>query len=200
MEPRIYKWWNHMAYEARTQGATEIAILNDDIVIARGTLPAMAEAMRSDPAVGLVCPGIGTPYLAPDIGLDAVAACVPKRMYCCFPGWNFMFPAELPVRFDEGYHWYGGDDAFENDVRLAGYRVAGVRGVYADHLGSWSDKKRTADAGSDPLLLTKERDHDYWETNKRLCPGWGWLSKQQRAWYAMTGEQRRAALREVRHA
>lgn len=146
-EPDIYRWWNEGCDEARARGATEIAVLNDDIVILPGTLPLMARAIREH--------GLGVSY--PEVGKLAVPHALevteteglwrgtwPKAVRTSdlgMTGFIFMFTATLPVRFDESYRWYAGDDAFEEAVWRAGYRVGCVRGLRIEHLASYSGKK-----------------------------------------------------------
>ena len=144
-EPNIYAWWNEGCDQARAMGATEIAVLNDDIIITSGAMPAIAKALRSDDAVAVVSPFLSKPSVADDTSLVYSEGHWWWWPTPGFTGWNFMFKAELPLpRFDEGYQWHGGDNQFEEDVRLAGWKVAGVVGVNCDHLGSYSARKRVA--------------------------------------------------------
>lgn len=128
---RIYRMWNEGLDTARRCGASEVAILNDDIAILPGTLPLLATVLRSEPDLGVVYPDVNAPWQLPNVPLieDTTGTWGPGGM----TGFCFLFRAELPVRFDEGYHWWYGDDAFERDVRSAGFRVARVRGVPIRH-------------------------------------------------------------------
>ena len=154
-EPRIYEWWNELCDMARFLGATEIAVLNDDIVLCPGAIPALVEALRSDDEVAVVSPTFGPPCVNDETSLVYSEGHWWWWSTPGFTGWNFVFKAELDLpRFDEGYHWYGGDNQFEEDVRLSGWKVAGVKGVYCDHLGSYSTRKQP------PAGLSDMTQHD----------------------------------------
>ena len=74
-------------------------------------------------------------------------------------GFCFMFRAADPLpAFDEGFHWWYGDDAWEASVRLHGYGVARVVGVPIRHTPNGS-------AGRDWTRLAPliEQDRARWE-------------------------------------
>lgn len=107
----LYPMWNRGRAWA---SGSKVAVLNDDVRLARGTLRAMAEAL-DDPAVGIAYPGEGR--VTDSLG--------PYRM----TGYCFAFRADAPVPdFDEGFEWWCGDTAFERAVLQAGLAVVGVPG------------------------------------------------------------------------
>jgi hypothetical protein len=107
----LYRMWNRGREWA---GVGPVAILNDDISISPGTLLAM-EAALDDPTVGISYPGTET--VTDPLG--------PYQM----TGYCFAFRADLPVGpFDESWHWWCGDTAFEREVLRAGFSVKGVPG------------------------------------------------------------------------
>lgn len=129
---RIYAMWNAGTRWARGLGATEIAILNDDITIQPGTLPLLAKALRSEPDLAVVYPDVnGRLPMPTEITVQRTEGSWSRGG---MTGFCFMFRAELPLpEFDEGYHWWYGDDAFEEGVRAAGYGVGRVVGVPIAH-------------------------------------------------------------------
>lgn len=129
---RIHAMWNAGTGMARAMGASHVAVLNDDVELPPGALPAMAAALDSRPDVGAVYP-------------DDTAPWAPRRALSLVPtegtwgaggmtGFCFMFRAADPLPpFDEGYHWWYGDDAFEASVRAAGMLVCRVSGLPVRH-------------------------------------------------------------------
>ena len=141
---RIYAMWNAGVTLARRIGATEIAILNDDIVIGPGTLPALATALRSEPDVAIVYPDVNAGRFAPAELQDTAGTWGAGGM----TGFCFLFRADLPLPpFDESYGWWYGDDVFEEAVRSAGYRVCRVRGIPIGHVANGSASKRWDELG-----------------------------------------------------
>lgn len=136
---RIYRMWNVGTEQARSLGATEIAILNDDIGLLQGTLPLMAEALRADDSLGVVYPDINAtwtlprkPQIQPTEGTWGAGG---------MTGFCFMFKAEPHIPFDEGFHWWYGDDQYERNVREVGYTVARLVGVPIQHVANSSASK-----------------------------------------------------------
>jgi hypothetical protein len=153
----IYRMWNVGTRSARKKGATEIAILNDDITILPGTLPAMAEALRSDERTAVVYPDIRADFSGPHwTGLESTVGTWGADG---MTGFCFMFKAELPLpAFDESYGWWYGDDRFESDVRAAGYGVARVTGIPIRHTANGSASRDWERLG--PLVM---QDRARWE-------------------------------------
>lgn len=142
----IYEWWNEGVAEARRRGATEIAVLNDDIAMSPGTLPALADALRQDSTLGVAYPENSAKTNCRPTGVVQCTEGIWRRpKQPGMTGYAFMIPASLPVKFNEAYHWYCGDNAFEEDVRAAGYGVGCVRGVSITHIGDHSGQQRRAE-------------------------------------------------------
>ena len=135
----IYAAWNAGVELARAEGATEIAILNDDVAIKPRTLSLMAEALRADPALGIVYPDVAACWcVTPTIG-DVVKTSGTWGAGG-MTGFCFMFRADLGIPFDEGWGLWYGDDAFEEAVRASGMAVGRVSGLPVRHapMGSTS--------------------------------------------------------------
>ena len=139
----LYRMWNYGVHRLRDAGIYDIAIFNDDIVIAPGTVGVMSEALRTaDPNVVLVGPEHGD-RKKPAIPNRIRLAVEPKRNF----GYAFMFKGELALpEFDEAYHIHQSDIIWENQLRELGYDLATIRGLTMRHLRSYS-VNRVADDG-----------------------------------------------------
>jgi hypothetical protein len=139
---QIHRMWNTGVDRAREIGATEIAILNDDIILLPGTIPLMVAILRSEPTLGIVYPHQGAPLEA---GLPTewkVELTAGSARVGAMTGFCFMFKAEIDLRFDEAYHWWYGDDTFEEQVRQLGYGVGRIVGLPLVHEQSTSLKQK----------------------------------------------------------
>lgn len=133
----LYRMWN--AGVALARGATEIAILNDDVAIKPRTLTLMAEALRADPTLGIVYPDVNACWcVTPTIG--GVVKTTGTWGAGGMTGFCFMFLADLGIPFDETFGLWYGDDAFEEAVRASGKAVGRVSGLPVRHapMGSTS--------------------------------------------------------------
>ena len=154
---RIYRMWNVGVEEARAKGADYIAVLNDDVALPQGALLALSTALDANPDVGAVYPDMEAP------GLTWLGPIVERTTGTWgaggMTGFCFMFRAADPLpAFDEGYHWWYGDDAWEAGVRAAGYAVARVVGVPIRHAANGS-----AGRVWDTLAPLIEQDRARWE-------------------------------------
>lgn len=135
-EHKIHRMWN--AGVNLSVGAKYIAVLNDDIEILPGTLPLMANVLDQQPTIGIVYPHNGAPLTklpeTIEIQLTEGSARVGGMTGFCF---MFRTDAGFPP-FDEGYHWWYGDDAFEEAVRTAGYGVGRINLLPLHHIPSGS--------------------------------------------------------------
>lgn len=145
-EPAIYRWWNEGVRQARFLEADHIAVLNDDIRVAPGTMAHMAAVLDANPDLGIVYPEGGTPRPIPaDLAVERTEGLWHSAANRGMVGWCFMIPASLPIPFDERYRWWAGDDAFEESVRRAGMGVGCAVGLTVEHLESYSAPKRWGD-------------------------------------------------------
>jgi len=104
----IQRWWNLGIAYAERRGARYAAVLNDDVRVGPGALDRMAAALATTGAS--LC------------WSDA------RRM----TGWAFMLDLGRPVRPDERFAWWFGDD----DLGMQAARSGGAVGVDAgiEHL------------------------------------------------------------------
>jgi mannosyltransferase OCH1-like enzyme len=159
-----------MIESARKMGATEIAVLNDDIELGKGSLPALARALRSDDELAVISPFCGKPVQVSSPGRLVYTEGLwddeegGRRMP--HPGMTpfcFMFKAELPLpKFDESFKWWIGDNLFEQQVRDAGYRLACASGIFVKHHTSSSGKKRWSE-----LTPIVQQDNQHWMSEYR---------------------------------
>ena len=157
---RIYRMWNVGVAEARKMGADYIAVLNDDVVLPSGALQALSAALDLYPDVGAVYPDERIPWTS--VVPDGLTLTRTEGTWGAggMTGFCFMFRAADPLPdFDESFHWWYGDDAWEAGVRAAGYSVARVIGLPIRHTPNGSasrDWERLA-----PLI---EQDRARWES------------------------------------
>ena len=144
-EPAIYQWWNEGVREAQALGASHVAILNDDILVAPGTMAHMAAVLDANPDLGCVYPQGGAAHVPESLAAQRTEGLWHSAAGLGMVGWCFMIPADLGIPFDERYRWWAGDDAFEESVRRAGRTVGCAVGLYVEHLESYSSPKRWDD-------------------------------------------------------
>jgi GT2 family glycosyltransferase len=139
---RIYRMWNVGVAEARAKGADYVAVLNDDVGLPVGALPALVSALDLHLDVGVVYPDERAWWFDRQIQLPRdvpIERTTGTWGAGGMTGFCFMFRAADPLpAFDEGYHWWYGDDAWEAGVRAAGYAVARVVGVPIRHAANGS--------------------------------------------------------------
>ncbi len=155
----LYHIWNRGWQMARERHPiVNVAVLNDDITILPGTHTMLAEALRSDPRIGVTHPDI------------SARGRLPRRMRLTtrwdtgrkrgMTGFCFMFKGELDLPpFDESMEWWYGDTLFDEAVRRAGYGVARVDGVPIIHS---SDSEANGWARRPELRAAVARDRQRW--------------------------------------
>lgn len=157
----LYAMWNWGWEIARSRStAVNVAILNDDIRIHRGTLRLLADALRAQPRIGAVYPDTRfrlNRQLPSRIEYTTTWDPIAGRE---MTGFCFMFKGELPLpAFDEGMEWWYGDTEFDEAVKLAGYGVARIDGVPIEHI---SDAESNDWARRPELKGAIERDGKRW--------------------------------------
>jgi GT2 family glycosyltransferase len=127
----LYRLWNQGLAIASVLGHEYVVVMNDDVQILPGTVPALTQALMDNPSVGVTYPDTRVPLefglhphgLMPTIGTwgrDAMT------------GFCFAFRTRLQG-FDVSYRWWYGDDDFEERVRAKGLSVCRVEGVPIRH-------------------------------------------------------------------
>lgn len=99
----IQKWWNAGIHSAELAGADFIAVLNDDITIAPGTIQRMVEAARTTGAT-IVTYGVTPRFFRSRFPIQRV-----------LDGAIWLLDLKSGLRPDERFRWYFGDD--DLDIR-----------------------------------------------------------------------------------
>lgn len=108
----IHRWWNAGIAVAEASGATHVAVCNDDIAIDAHTIPAMVDAMRDTGAV-LACPSTRDPgRVLHDV--DPLMDAPPRRV---LDGACWVLDLAAPLRPDESYRWWCGDNELDFTAR-----------------------------------------------------------------------------------
>lgn len=136
----IYKMWNDGIKTALEdfEGPVNVAILNDDIKVLPGSIEVMAEHLRRDPDLWLVCADYTrtTKQTVHSIVVDHVRGTYRQGGIC---GWCYMvkgekFRGDVPF-IDEGFEIWYGDDDLAYSITKAGGKLAILRGLPVDHVG-----------------------------------------------------------------
>lgn len=156
----IYAMWNRAWATGRHEGFEALALLNDDILLLPGTLHCLERALFADKRIGVAYPDKYAPLLRlPDRQrLEVVTDPTRERTLTGFAFMSRLAMFDEPP-FDESWHWWFGDDAFDEKVRSAGYGVARVVGLPIIHE---SDSERDGWARRPELRELAEQDAERW--------------------------------------
>lgn len=132
-DPNISRWWNHGLNKAaalarsRSHDEWNVAIINDDAIVAPGWVETLSTAMRSTTAV-LAYPDQcgGQQHI-----LHTVAGPVDLRQR--ITGFVFMLRGEAGLELDESMVWWYGDDDLDWTARGKGGSLL-VPGIPVQHL------------------------------------------------------------------
>lgn len=141
----IYQVWNWAIRETRGP----LAILNDDVRLDAGALPAVLDAMAADE--NLVA-----------VGFDYEQLPARRLRYCTgtysqhgISGCAFVVDADRCPLVDEQFEWWGGDDDLMVSIEAAGGSMAVLEGAHVEH---WSGTtSRHHDWIHDAVLRDRER-------------------------------------------
>ena len=102
-EFNIHRWWNYgLQYAEELFDAKFVAVLNDDVWIEKGSLQAIVEGMEKTGA---------------DIGY-------PEPCSSDICGYAWVLRMSSPVRPDQRFRWWFGDNDLRNQARLHGGTVS----------------------------------------------------------------------------
>lgn len=174
-EATIYEMWNEAfryALDAFPNGEVNLALLNNDIRLAPGTLAALSKALRSDEAWWAVS-------VDPTWRVEQGLALHPEPVEAFgtyrhggLVGWAFMVKAEnwrdVEHPVDPQFRWWGGDDDLVFSIAERGGKVARVRGVPCDHVGEGTAQ----DTGNEWVHAEKEQDRKRFEAKWGEGTGW----------------------------
>lgn len=131
----IYSMWSVGLDLARRLGADHVALLNNDLVLAPGTLARLSEALDADPTHWVSYPDYDATELRDDGELRVTHGSFRTGGAC---GFAFMLDA---ARFtwspliDPGLGWWYGEDWLFAEVAERGGRQVRVVGLPIEHLG-----------------------------------------------------------------
>lgn len=123
----IHRWWNRGIDRAVQLGATAVAVLNDDISLAEG---ALQELERRLDETGAVIATAGP-------SLRVYSGHRPRMRVLTGSIW--VLRASAPVRPDEGFRWFYGDDDLDVRARAAGGVVTVPIAFEHRHAGKATD-------------------------------------------------------------
>jgi hypothetical protein len=162
----IYRMWNMGWSTAVHEGYDFLTLLNDDIRILEGTLEMLAESLAVHPSYGVTYPDKYVPLsagLPTERKFDVVRSPWPERTLT-----GFAFCSRVSMfgdpPFDEGFHWWAGDDAFDRKVRTCGLGVARVVGLPIEHE---SDSEQNNWARRPELRKLAQQDLARWNVMSR---------------------------------
>jgi hypothetical protein len=145
----IHKMWNDGVARLRAAGCTVVAILNDDIEMAPGTLAFMEKALRATPKTGVICCDTSPGRLRiksrqrPQVPDRIRVSLSMKGTNINQEGFAFLYDPtdpDVPI-FDETYHIWHGDIKFFDTLRYRGRAVGTAMGLVIVHETSHSTKR-----------------------------------------------------------
>jgi len=122
--PNIQRWWNVGIDECLRRGATQVAVLNDDISLNEHSIPALGAALVETGAA------IASPSRPPTPDGLYKKSLIPysPRLWGCF----WVLDAKSTLRPDEKYVWWYGDSDLDIRARRDFGGVINVN-VYFEH-------------------------------------------------------------------
>ena len=131
----LYGVWNRaLADTATLDGERPVCVLlNDDVVVARGTLSGVAREMWARPNAAVI--GLDYDPRRPDVVTGEVRCRPVDGTYRRggVGGFAFAVDASKPVRVDEQFEWWGGDDDLVLTALTLGYGVFVAEGLPVRH-------------------------------------------------------------------
>lgn len=107
----IQRWWNEGIRCAERGGADRVLVVNDDIRLTRDTIPTMSAAMDR----------------------DRTDLCWATQHHQALTGWAWMLRLSSPVRPDETFRWWFGENDIGAQARLRGGATRVEAGVVHVH-------------------------------------------------------------------
>lgn len=128
----IYQMWNFAIDFANEIEARFLCLLNDDVAIPTYGVQALAKALDNDPELWVVSPNYHGTAAYQHPGVRYVTGTYKNGGMA---GFAFMFDPSRPLRFDEAFQFWGGDDDFAHQVTRAGGKIGIVMGLACEHHG-----------------------------------------------------------------
>lgn len=133
----LTEMWNTAWNAAKADGATRLAILNNDITIGPRFLGNLAQAFEIDPDLWVICPEYTLP-----VGSRRSTSLFIRRItgvgaaHDGMSGWAFMVDTTKPwpkPPVDPQFRWWCGDDDIALTVQHSGGKIGMVMGLPCDH-------------------------------------------------------------------
>lgn len=135
----IYDMWRDGFDQARKEhpGAVNVAILNNDITMAKGTIDHLSAALRSRFEMVLTYPDYDLPYTAAPEGPLHIRNTQGTYKNGGMSGWCFMLAADRVTwepLVNPSFEWWCGDDDIAAQIDAAGGQQGRVEGLGLDHV------------------------------------------------------------------
>jgi hypothetical protein len=158
MEINISRWWNlglDWIWEQETDPSTgkvnrhHVLILNADARIRPQGVARLSWALDTNRGFALAHPKAG-------VGIDRVHVPGPYGLQVRMTGWCFMLTSDVPIRADEQFNWWFGDDDVEWRAAQEG-GVLRVGRVEAAHLGDGTPRGDLARIAREDMARGEEK-------------------------------------------
>lgn len=128
----IYQMWNYGLQYARYWSPSNVAILNDDIIIEPHVMKTLAEFLRSEDDVAITYPDYTASHDTHEYTMRYTNS---TYGHGGMAGFCFMMKSELPIPYiDETFRWWYGDDDLVKQTQLLGYKIGRVVGLPVAHM------------------------------------------------------------------
>lgn len=160
-EINISRWWNlglDFVWEAETDPRTgetarhHVLILNADARIKAEGVARLSYALDENPGYAMAGPKAG-------VGIEREHRWGPLGLDMRVPGWCFMLTSDHPMRADQQFRWWCGDDDLEWRARQQGGTLR-VGRIEAAHLGDGEPKGHLLELAKDDLVRFEAK----WQT------------------------------------
>lgn len=148
----ISHWWNlglDFIEEKEAGERHHVLVLNADALIRPEGVARLSYALDTNPGYAIAHPKAG-------IGVDRVHRPGPYGVQTRMTGWVFMLTSDVPMRADERFRWWCGDDDLEWRAAQEG-GVLRVGRIEAAHLGDGEPRGELRTLARDDLVRFEEK-------------------------------------------
>lgn len=157
-EINISRWWNlgldHIEeWETNPDGTQysrwHVLVLNADARIKPEGVARLSWALDTNPGYAMAGPKAG-------VGIEREHRPGPNGLDKRVPGWCFMLTSDVPLRADERYRWWFGDNDLEWRAREAGGTLR-VGRIEAAHLGDGVPRGKLLELAREDQIRFEEK-------------------------------------------